>query len=115
MIRNVILFLLLVGLAGCGSNAPATNAALATEVDVLKQALDSWKSGSNPESFTDPDWKAGAKLLEYHVIKAGGEDEGETLCTVLLKLDLRGKPVERTVSYRVTQSPKRSVARLTSK
>jgi hypothetical protein len=113
MMRTVILFLL-VGLVGCGSEAPATNAALATEVDVLKEGLDAWKAGATLPFFTDPDWKSGAKLSEYRVVKAGAEEEGETVCTVLLKMELRGKAYERTVSYRVTQSPK-TVTRYTAK
>ena len=87
---------------------------------VLKEGLEAWKNGGTPASlesgthpvqFSDGDWKAGAKLLEYRVFKVGGEDDGETVCTVTVKLEVRGKAVERPVTYRVTLTPKRTVAR----
>lgn len=111
----------LLGVAGCGGSAPpAQNAELASELDVLKEGLEAWKnggtpaaleSGAKPLQFTDADWKAGTKLLEYRIVKAGGEDDGEMVCTVGLKLDARGKSVDKTVTYRVTLTPKRTVTR----
>ncbi len=109
---------MLLAVAGCGgsSSAPVTNAAFASEVEVLKAGLEAWKNGgtpaaldtgANPVRFTDIDWKTGAKWLEYRIVKCGGEDDGETVCTVSLKLNVRGK----AVTYRVTMTPKRTVAR----
>jgi hypothetical protein len=115
VVRTLILCLLFVASFGCGSESPATNAALVSEVDVLKETLDAWKAGGKPASFEDPDWKSGAKLTEYRVVKAGAEDAGETICTVVLKLQQAGKSVERTVSYRVIQSPRRAVTRYAGK
>ena len=110
----------LAGLAGCRGGAPAADPELAKAQEVLKAGLEAWKNGSTPRSlesgaepvqFRDDDWQAGAKLLEYRVLKADGEEEGETVCAVLLKLEGRGKAVDRTVSYRVTLTPKRTVSR----
>ena len=120
MRRFAVVGIILAGLAGCDTTAPVRNEELARELDVLKEGLDAWKNGSTPAAlesgakplqFSDVDWKAGAKLLEYRVLKAGGEDDGETVCTVSLKLEVRGKAVERSVSYRVTVTPKRTVTR----
>jgi hypothetical protein len=119
MIRNSVVCVVLAGLLGCGSGA-VNNREVASAVDVLKTGLDAWKdgktaasleSGANPIQFRDADWQAGAKLLEYRIFKAGGEDEGETVCAVHLKVEVRGKVVDRNLSYRVTLTPKRTVSR----
>ena len=120
-VRTAVPCVLLVALAGCQTDAAVKSAELATDVQVLRDGLDSWKSGgtpaaleagANPTQFTDPDWKAGAKLLDYQLHKAGGEDDGETVCNVNLKLEVKGKPVDKPVSYRVTVKPKRAVSRV---
>jgi hypothetical protein len=109
----------LAGLAGCHS-APANDPELASVYEVLKTGLEAWKnggtpasleSGANPVQFRDDDWQAGAKLLEYRILKVGGEEDGETVCTVHLKVEVRGKAVNRNLNYRVTLTPKRAVAR----
>lgn len=122
MPRVTMAFVMLIGLAGmtgCRSETANTQE-FATALDVLKSGLEAWKSGSKPASlntganpldFRDSDWQAGTKLVEYKILKVGGEDEGETLCNVTLKLDVRGKMVDRSVSYRVILTPKRSVSR----
>ncbi len=121
-VRTAVAGIAFVALAGCQTDAPVKSDELATDVQVLRDGLDSWKSGgtpaaleagANPTQFTDPDWKAGAKLLDYQLHKAGGEDDGETLCNVNLKLEVKGKPVDKPVSYRVTVKPKRAVSRVT--
>ncbi len=118
--RTVAVAVLFLALVGCQTDAPVKSAELATDVQVLKDGLEAWKgggtpaaleAGANPIKFTDPDWKAGAKLLDYHLQKAGSEDEGETLCNVTLKLEVKGKAVDKPASYRVTVTPRRTVTR----
>lgn len=119
MIRTCVVCVALACFLGCGGQ-PAANPELAGAHEVLKAGLEAWKKGSTPASlesgaapvkFSDSDWQAGVKLLEYRIVKVGGEDEGEVVCTVILKVQTRGKAVDRTLNYRVTLSPKRSVAR----
>ena len=109
-------------LAGCDGN-PQGNPQMADALTVLKSGLDAWKNGgtpaaldagANPVQFTDPDWKAGAKLTEYKVLKVGEED-GETAYTVNLTLDVKGKAVEKAVSYRISMTPKQAVTRAVGK
>lgn len=119
MIRFAAVCVVLAGLAGCGSPS-ASNSELAGAHEVLKAGLEAWKdgrtpaslgSGADPVKFSDSDWQAGAKLLDYRIVKVGGEEEGETVCTVYQKVEVRGKAVDRTLNYRVTLTPKRSVVR----
>lgn len=115
MMRRFALLCGLLVLAGCSAQ-PASNPELAQAHEVLKSGLEAWKGGNTPAAlsdvqFTDADWQAGAKLSEYRILKVGGEDEGETVATVALKLSVRGKAVDRTLSYRVTLTPKRTVTR----
>lgn len=120
MKRFALVCALLAGLVGCDSSAPVQNAQIASELDVLKEGLEAWKGGgtaasleaaARPIQFTDPDWKAGAKLVEYRVGKLAGEEDGETVCNVVLKLEVRGKPVEKQITYRVAATPRRAVSR----
>jgi hypothetical protein len=124
MIRISVLCVALAALAGCQSKQVANNPEVASAQEVVKAGLEAWKNGSTPASlesgadavqFRDEDWQAGAKLLEYRILKLGGEEEGETVCAVLLKLQVRGKAVDRSVNYRVTLTPKRTVARYPKK
>jgi hypothetical protein len=119
-----LVVLMLIFSMGCGSSKPAADKALASEVDVLKEALEAWKSGAKPASleqlerpikFVDPDWNSGATLMEYRIIKAGFEDESAMTCTVGLKIELRGKTIDKSVSYRVVSSPKWVIDRNTFK
>lgn len=120
MKRFALACVLIAGLVGCDSSAPVHNAQIASELDVLREGLESWKGGGTPASleasansiqFVDPDWKAGAKLVEYRIVKLAGEEDGETVCNVTLKLDVKGKQTDRQVVYRVTSNPKWSVSR----
>jgi hypothetical protein len=119
MIRISVVCVVVAGLVGC-RGATANDPELASAFSVLKAGLEAWKNGStpaslasgaNPVQFSDNDWQAGAKLLEYRIMKAGVEEEGETVCTVHLKVDVRGKAVDRNVTYRVTLTPTRTVSR----
>ena len=123
MNRVFVVCVVLAGLAGCSNTPPVNNPEIATAHEVLKTGLDAWKdgkspasleSGANPVQFRDPDWQAGAKLLEYRIVKVG-EEEGETVCTVHLNVEVRGKAGEKSANYRVTLTPKRTVARSSPK
>jgi hypothetical protein len=126
MIRVCFFCVVLAGLVGCrgGGSAPADHEEVASAHEMVKAGLEAWKdgktpasleSGKNPVQFRDDDWRAGAKLLEYRIVKLGGEEEGEAVCTVHLKMEVRGKAVSRNVDYRVTLTPKRTVSRYPKK
>lgn len=109
----------LVVLAGC-RKASAPNEEVVSALEVLKAGLEAWKSGQPPAAllagapplqFSDSDWQAGAKLLEYRIVKVEVEEDGETICLVNLNLDIGGQAVARSLSYRVLLTPRRAVAR----
>lgn len=119
MKRVCLVGVVLAVLAGC-RNASAPNEEVVGALEVLKSGLEAWKNGSPPAAllaaatpleFTDSDWQGGAKLLEYRIVKVEGEEDGATLCLVSLNLDVGGRAVARSVSYRVLLTPRRTVAR----
>ena len=104
-------------LAGCsgggGGTAGPVDSAQAREA--LKTALDGWKKGVTPESFStasppmtvqDMDWMAGAKLVDYRLADDGKEFGVNLHVPVALTLrTLQGKEVKKSVSYVVGTSP----------
>jgi hypothetical protein len=97
-----------VGLSGCSRGNP-TDAALAKAQQAVDVALDGWSRGESPDKFacTDPDWKAGARLLSFLTADAevvNGNAE-QVRCRVALTLkDRQGKRHDRNVSYLVQLS-----------
>ena len=81
MIRASLIVALLVTLVGCGGPPPPLpTATLDKASDSLRASLDAWKKGDSfeswkkrsPVAFTDQDWQAGAKLLEYEIKRVEG-------------------------------------------
>jgi hypothetical protein len=115
----IALTALLAGCSGSGGGARPVDAPRAREA--LKTALDGWKQGVTPASFStaspamtvlDLDWMAGAKLVDYQLAD-DGKDFGPNL-HVPVKLTLRtpqGKEVKKSVSYVVGTSPSVTVFR----
>jgi hypothetical protein len=98
--------------------------------DALKAAMEQWKSGGDLKSVEvsgtkvaaqDPEWAAGAKLIDYQILDEG-KSEGVNL-RIAVKLTLSnvnndkdkgkgtGKPVEKKASYVVGTSPSVTVYR----
>lgn len=94
----------------CGKRAPqpAEKAEAA-----LNQVLNAWTQGELASTFadpdkpvqaTDPDWKAGYRLLSFLAVEAkpNPDKPGQVRCRVTLSLqDLRGKQVDKEVVYDV--------------
>ncbi len=94
------------GLAGCRQAASSTDIALAKAQHAVDVALDGWTRGEPADKFacTDPDWKAGARLVSFLTSDARvvGADAGQVRCRVALTLkDKRGKQSDRKVAYLV--------------
>ena len=104
-------------LAGCKS-PDVSKADLAAAKDAVKSGLEAWKKGEAPKQlaameFHDDDWKAGAKLVEYEIVKVYGQPDGLARCSVKLVVQprQRGKqPVRKEATYHVVLRPKVIVA-----
>lgn len=89
--------------------------------DVLKTALDSWKkgdavtalqAGSPPIYVIDPDWEAGAKLVNYQILGDGEEKDAQLFAKVRLTLrNPGGTDVTHEVTFMVSTSPNVTVSR----
>lgn len=96
---------------GCGTSS--TRHDLNRAQAALDQVLDSWARGEAPTRYaddseairaTDPDWKAGYRLLSFLSVDAKPIEEkpGHVLCRVSLVLkEPKGKQVEKEVTYHV--------------
>jgi hypothetical protein len=98
-------------LAGCGKPLdPAPTARAEAAVD---QVLDAWSRGEaadlhagpgRPVRITDPDWKAGYRLLSFLTVQAQpvADQPDKVRCRVALSLkDPRGKAVNKEVTYEI--------------
>jgi hypothetical protein len=117
---------LLAGLAlmaqGCNKGAPKTPADRA-EVAV-EEFLDAWSRGESPDKFasshpgttvSDPDWKAGTRLLSFLCAETKPGEQSTPLfrCRVALSLrDRKGKAVNREVTYEVVPGEKYVIRRV---
>ncbi len=83
---------------------------------VVETALNSWKNGEDPKllanqniEMTDPDWAAGAKLLDFTVKDASSQpQQGPRVIVVLNLQDRAGRKKESEIAYEVIQSGKQS-------
>lgn len=83
---------------------------------VVETALNSWKNGEDTKSLanqniemTDPDWFAGAKLLDFTVKDASSQpQQGPRVVVVLNLQDRAGRKKETEIAYEVIQSGKQS-------
>jgi hypothetical protein len=106
---------------GCGkgpNRQPAEKAEAAVE-----EFLESWSKGDDPDKFagthptisaSDPDWKAGYRLLSFLSVesKLSQEEPPRFRCRVALSLrDRMGKAVEKEVVYEIMPGEKYVIRR----
>lgn len=107
-------------ISGCADKVGApvdVNVAMQT----LEAAMEGWKEGRVPDDLAgetppitvqEPDWDAGTKLLDYQIVNDGDAAGPNLVAIVKLKLSKEGgEPVEKTATYIVNTSPKRTVYR----
>jgi hypothetical protein len=118
----VTLSVLILVVPGCGKSSgdPAVEKATASVEDFL----DSWTRGERLDKFadpnqpihaTDPDWKAGYRLMSFLSIESKHSPEmpDHVRCRVALSLkDRKGKKVEKEVVYDVQVGDKMVIARV---
>jgi hypothetical protein len=116
---GVALWALLV--LGCGKGPPKQPAEKAEAV--VEQFLDAWSRGDSPEQFaaadrpiqaTDPDWRAGYRLLSFLAVESrqGSESPDHVHCRYALSLrDRKGRRVDKQVVYDVKLGEKSVIAR----
>lgn len=118
---SVVTFSMFVLLCGCGRSLPET----ADPVDarhLLESTLLRWQQGVSAKALTedpeptyiaDEDWHNGYRLNGF-LLDPDSRLVGFALrCDATLTLeDLRGKPLERNVTYVVATDPVRSIVRL---
>ena len=95
-----------VGLSGCSQGPSNTEITLAKAQKAVDEALDGWTRGEPAEKYgcSDPDWKAGARLLSFLTADAQivRENPAEVRCLVALTLKHRkGKQRDKNVAYLV--------------
>jgi hypothetical protein len=90
---------------------------------VVETFLDAWSRGESPDKFadanqpiqgSDPDWKAGLRLLSFLTVdsKQSQDDPHYFLCRMTLSLqDRRGKKLEKQVVYGVHLGEKNTLER----
>lgn len=115
---GTILLVLLV--PGCGKPQQPQDKA----ERVVEQFLDAWSRGEPLDKFadadrpiqgTDPDWKAGHRLLSFlcDEAKPSQETPGHVSCRVALTLqDQKGKRLDKAVEYDVQLGEKSIIARV---
>ncbi len=106
---------------GCGKGPPKQPAERAEAV--VERFLDAWSRGDSPEQFaapdgpvqaTDPDWRAGYRLLSFLAADSqqGPDGPDHFRCRFALSLrDRKGRKVDKQVVYDVKLGEKSVVAR----
>lgn len=119
LLAAMTLAVLLAG--GCGKNAATQKAEKGDKA--LEQFLDAWSRGEPAEKFadpngpiqgSDPDWKAGYRLLSFlsGEAKHNPETSDQVRCRVSLFLqDSKGKKVNKEVVYEVQLGEKSVIRR----
>jgi hypothetical protein len=115
------LALLVLVALGCGKGPPKQPAERAEAV--VEQFLDAWSRGDTPEQFaaagrpveaTDPDWRAGCRLLSFLAAESrqGPDGPDHFRCRFALSLrDRKGRKVDKQVVYDVKLGEKSVIAR----
>jgi hypothetical protein len=111
-------------LSGCSGSSQAHAVDPPRAREALKLALDQWKGGAEPRSFSssatpmtvqDFDWAAGAKLIDYQIVDDGKAADANLRVQVKLALSGSGKDKgqihEKMVWYLVGTSPSVTVFR----
>lgn len=108
--------------SGCGNNAAKQPADKAEKV--VELFLDAWSRGEPPDKFagpdqpiqgTDPDWKAGYRLVSFLSAEAKQSQEmpDHIRCRVALSLqDLKGRRGDKEVVYDVQMGEKSVIRRV---
>ena len=124
--KPVLLTLFVVCLAGCGrvSVSVTTGSDASYDSAVAKQtlitALDAWKQGKAgtlakqkpPIRFSDDDFRAGFRLVEYKLATPEEPIQQSRSVTVVLSISRgKGAPVEREALYQVSLKPQPAVLR----
>jgi len=109
----------LLALAGCGPSQMKIAGSENDAIEVLKIALDAWKSGEKPDDLQaesppmyvqDEDWAQGRSLKDFKPHDQPKEFGGEWRVTAMLTLSGGGKPdEEKLVAYSVTTANKATV------
>ncbi len=107
---------------GCGKSS--SQQPMAKAEALVEKFLDAWSRGESPDKFanpdwplhvTDPDWKAGYRLLSFLSIEAKPSQElpDHVRCRVALSLrDRKGKNVDKEVVYDVRMGEKSIISRV---
>jgi len=109
----------LLALAGCGPSQMQIAGTEEDAIEVLKIALDAWKSGEKPDELReespamyvqDEDWAGGRSLKDFKPHDEPKEFGGEWRVLATLTLSGGGKPdEEKLVAYSVTTADKATV------
>ena len=102
--RSTAVVALLVFASGCGQKVDLDRAGQA-----VISALEAWKGGGTPEQLaaqaieiTEPDWKAGYRLLDFQLKSASLQpQQGPRVVVVLTVQGRAGKRVSKEVAYEV--------------
>lgn len=121
LVRVAVVLCGIVLLAGCG---PAEIYVAGDEEDaqqVLKTALEAWKSGKKPADLKnenpvmhigDEDWQAGKTLKAFTANEEPVEQGGHWRVSAVLTLAADGSEEQKQVAYAVTTEPAITVIRL---
>ena len=119
--RGFLLPLFFLMATGCGTTVPPSPTDKAEAV--VERFLDAWTRGDSPEKFaeanpsiqvTDPDWKAGYRLLSFlgKDAKQSQQTPPRFLCRVSLSVqDRKGKKLDKEVAYDVRMEEKIVIGR----
>ncbi|MCI0456171.1 MAG: hypothetical protein L0Z62_04220 [Gemmataceae bacterium] len=102
---------LVVPLSGCGGKRGLSQADLDRARQAVEASLETWKKGepaaklsalNPPVQMTDPDWKAGSKLLKHEIKKTEGLQGENARCWVVLSVqDRKGRKSDKDAVYEV--------------
>jgi len=106
--------LLLAALAGCSAKEDLGKARSSVET-----CLNAWKQGGDPKTlasqgieFTEPDWIAGNKLVDFTVKNASSQNQQGPRVVVVLNMKTRaGKKLNSEVAYEVLFKEKIQIGR----
>jgi hypothetical protein len=98
-------------LSGCGGKRGLGQADLDRARQAVEASLETWRKGepasklsalNPPVQITEPDWKAGYKLLKHEITKTEGLQGENARCWVVLSVQSRqGKKKDKDVVYEV--------------
>jgi hypothetical protein len=98
---------------GCSKNPLSKDEEDRTR-QVVQKSLDTWKSGepaeklrggSPPIHMSDPDWDAGAQLIDYEIASVEKAGQNPRCAVKLVLRDSDGEKREREVIYDVAANP----------